>query len=118
MTFKFEKLRVWQNAMTLAEQIDDLTKNFPKKERYNLSSQLRRSSDSIALNIGEGSIEQSGPEFKRFLNYAIRSVAEVVTCLHKAKNRKYIDRDKFKVLYERSFHLMNMLIGLKSSIKM
>ncbi len=62
-------------------------------EQYNLISQIYRAADSIALNISEGSIEQSNAEFKRFLNYSIRSIAEVVTCLHKARRRKYIDEE-------------------------
>jgi len=36
MSFKFEKLVIWQNAMTFGEDINDLTDSFPKKEIYNL----------------------------------------------------------------------------------
>lgn len=49
-----------------------------------------RVADSIALNIAEGCIGQSNPEFRKFMGYAIRSLAELVTCLHKAKGRNYI----------------------------
>lgn len=49
MKFKFEKLLIWQKAMDLAEEINVLSSKFPKKEIYNLSSQICRSSDSIAL---------------------------------------------------------------------
>ncbi|MDR6923882.1 MULTISPECIES: four helix bundle protein [Chryseobacterium] len=90
MSFKFEKLVIWQKSMNFAEQIFSLTLNFPKDEIFNLASQIRRASDSIALNISEGSILQSNKEFKKFLGYSIRSLAETVTCLYKAKNRKYI----------------------------
>lgn len=44
--FKFEQLRIWQDAMELGEEIDALTNNFRKKERYNLSSQIRRAMES------------------------------------------------------------------------
>jgi four helix bundle protein len=57
MSFKFEKLLIWQKAMDFGEEIYKISKNFPKHEIYNLSSQLLRASDSIALNISEGSIE-------------------------------------------------------------
>ena len=79
--------------MDFAEEIYSISVNFPKIEQYNLISQINRAADSIALNISEGSIEQSNAEFKRFLNYSIRSIAEVVTCLHKAKRRKYIEEE-------------------------
>ena len=73
--------------------------------------------DSIALNISEGSIGQSNPEFCRFMDYAIRSLAEVVTCLHKAKRRKYIADESFDVHYEFAYNLMNMMVGFKKRIR-
>lgn len=96
--FKFEKLIIWQRAMLLGENINELSDNFPPKEIYNLSSQIRRAADSVALNIAEGSIVQSSPEYKKFLGYAIRSLAEVVTCLYKAKNRKYITDKELRII--------------------
>ncbi|MDO5978410.1 four helix bundle protein [Flavivirga spongiicola] len=114
--FKFEKLKIWNKAMDLSDDIDRLTESFPKKELYNLSSQIRRASDSIALNISEGSIGQSNPEQRKFLGYAIRSLAEVVTCLHKAKRRNYIVEKEFDNFYEESFHLMNMMISFRNKL--
>ena len=114
--FKFEKLLVWQRAMALGESINAMSHNFPKEENLNLAQQIRRAADSIALNISEGAIGQTDPEFKKFLSYAIRSLAEVVTCLHKTKRRSYISKEDFDSFYEQCFDLMNMLIGLKKSI--
>ncbi|MFT4666847.1 MAG: four helix bundle protein, partial [Gammaproteobacteria bacterium] len=88
MKFKFEKLIIWQKAMDMGEEVNTLAYEFPKMEIFNLSSQIRRAVDSIALNISEGSIGQSNPQAKKFMGYSIRSLAEVVTCLHKAKRRK------------------------------
>lgn len=59
MDFKFEKLRIWQTAMDFGEDVFALSKEFPKDEMFNLSSQIRRAVDSIALNIAEGSTGQS-----------------------------------------------------------
>lgn len=115
--FKFEKLIIWQKAMTFGEDINILSESFPKKEMFNLASQICRASDSIALNIAEGSIGQSVAEQKRFTGYAIRSLAEVVTCLYKAKSRKYIDIDLFNDKYKEAFHLMNMLIGFRNNLR-
>ena len=64
--FKFEKLRIWKDAMDLGEEINRLADTFPKKEVYNLSPQTCRAIDSVALNISEGSILQSNPEFRKF----------------------------------------------------
>ena len=103
--------------MDFAEEINNITLDFPKKEIYNLSSQILRAADSVALNISEGSIEQSNPEFNRFLGYSVRSLAEVVTCLYKAKMRGYINEEVFSKLYNDSFNLMNMTIAFKNKLK-
>lgn len=113
MKFKFEKLIIWQKAMEYGESINKLSHKFPKDEMYNLSSQIRRAVDSIALNISEGSIGQSDPEFKRFMGYSICSLAEVVTCLHKASNRQYISEEEFNEHYEFAFNLMNMMVAFR-----
>lgn len=117
MKFKFENLVIWQKAMDLGESINNLTADFPRKEIYNLSSQILRAGDSIALNISEGSIGQSNAEFRKFMGYSIRSLAEVVTCLHKAKRRNYISEEGFIKYYNDSFNLMNMMTAFKKSIK-
>lgn len=77
--------------MNFGEDIFKLSCSFPNDESFNLTSQIRRAADSVALNISEDSILQSNPEFRKFLGYSIRSIAEVVTCLYKAKRRNYID---------------------------
>lgn len=56
--FKFEDLKVYQKAMDFGELVHHQTKTFrtfPKEERFELTSQFKRTSDSIALNIAEGS---------------------------------------------------------------
>ena len=115
--FKFEKLIIWQKAMDFGEDIDALAKIFPANELYNLSSQIKRAADSIALNISEGAIGQTNPEFKKFMGYSIRSLAEVVTCLHKASKRKYISEIEFNEQYENAFNLMNMMVAFKKKIQ-
>jgi four helix bundle protein len=117
MEFKFEKLIIWQKAMDFGELINTMAFKFPKEEIYNLSSQIRRAVDSIALNISEGSIGQTNIEFKKFVGYSIRSLAEVVTCLHKAKRRNYITEEEFMSYYEMAFNLMNMMTSFKNNIK-
>ncbi len=102
--------------MEFGELIFLLSKKFPDNEKYNLTSQILRSADSIALNISEGSILQSDLEFKKFLGYSIRSLAEVVTCLYKAKNRNYINEEEFQHLYKFSYELINSVIAFRKQI--
>ena len=116
MKFKFEDLIIWQKGMDLGEDMNALANSFPKEEFYNLSSQIRRAADSVALNISEGSILQSKAEYRKFLGYAIRSIAEVITCLHKVKRRNYITEDQFNIFYKNCFDLINMTIAFRNKI--
>jgi four helix bundle protein len=47
-------LKVFQLAYKLAMEIFEASKSFPKEEKYSLTDQIRRSSRSVAANIGEG----------------------------------------------------------------
>lgn len=114
--FKFERLEVWNLAMKLGDDLHSELVNFPVHEKYNLASQMLRASDSIALNIAEGSIGQTNPEFKRFFSYAIRSTAETVTCLLKATRRGYMDQSRFDNYYNQCYEIINKLVALRRSI--
>ena len=114
--FKFEDIVIWRKAMDYGEIIYELSWRFPKEELYNLTSQVRSAVDSIALNISEGSIGQSNPEYNKFISYSIRSLAEVVTCLHKASRRNYISKEEFTENYNFAFNLMNMLVAFRKKI--
>lgn len=51
----YRDLKVWQSAMTLAEDCYRHTKEFPKEEIY-MTSQMRRSAVSIAANVAEDTV--------------------------------------------------------------
>ncbi|MBI3520238.1 MAG: four helix bundle protein [Bacteroidetes bacterium] len=55
----FEDLLVWQKAINIAVEVYKLTSKFPKEEVFGLTSQLRRASTSISLNISEGSVKST-----------------------------------------------------------
>ena len=116
MAFKFANLKVWQDALTLTEEVSDLTKSFPAEECYVLSAQIKRAADSVALNIAEGSTGQSDPEFGRFLSDAIRSSVEVVACLHVGKRRGLIRDEEFERLYGHYEQLVKMLQALRRTL--
>lgn len=50
----FKELEVYKQARELARIIFELTKAFPKEEKYSLTDQIRRSSRSIGAQIAEG----------------------------------------------------------------
>jgi len=116
MAFKFESLQVWQRALDLTNDIDQLTKKFPKEELYVLSSQIKRAADSVVLNIAEGCTGQTNPVFKTFLGYALRSGIEVVSCLFIGQKRKIVEEDDFHKLYEEYQVLTKMITALRNSL--
>src|ERR1700733_1387629 len=118
MSFKFEKLIVWQKAVDLAADVHDLTRTFPKDELFVLTSQIKRAADSVSLNIAEGSTGQSNAEFNKFLGYALRSNIEVVGCLYLAKKRNIIEQEVFSKIYAQCEEILVMINGLKNSLKL
>lgn len=113
MSFKFERLVVWQKAVDLSDKVNQLVKTFPKEEVYVLSAQMKRAADSVSLNIAEGSTGQSDPEFRKFLGYALRSNIEVVTCLYLANRRGYIEEVVFRDIYSLCHEILAMINAIR-----
>lgn len=116
MPFKFESLNIWNKALDLSVDIDELAKYFPKQELFNLCSQIRRASDTVVLNIAEGSTGQTKPEFKRFLNFSLRSGIEVVCCLCIAERKGFIKEDTFKRYYTDYEVLIKMITSFREKL--
>jgi four helix bundle protein len=52
-------LVAWQKGMDLVMEIYKLTQNFPERELYGLTSQLRRAALSVPSNIAEGAADRT-----------------------------------------------------------
>ncbi len=70
----YKDLKVYQKAYSLAMQIFDITKTFPKEEKYSLTDQIRRSSRSVVTNIVEGWQKRLYP--KSFISKMVDSLGE------------------------------------------
>ena len=77
----YRDLRVWQDAMALAEGCYRITRGFPKEEMFGLSSQIRRAAASIAANIAEGHGRENTGSFVQSLRIAQGSLKELETHL-------------------------------------
>ena len=77
----YRDLLVWQRAMDLAVLCYSLTRAFPKEEAFGLTSQVRRSSASVAANIAEGHGRENSGSFVQFLRVAQGSLKETETHL-------------------------------------
>ncbi len=67
--------------MDYTVKIYEFTASLPTEEKYNLTSQLRRSAASVPLNIAEGSASSTNTDFSRFLSYGYRSLKETISTL-------------------------------------
>ncbi|MBI3482003.1 MAG: four helix bundle protein [Bacteroidetes bacterium] len=87
----FRDLIVWQKAHQLVLDIYKMTKSFPKEEIYGLTSQIRRSSTSVAANIAEGFRKRSAADKARIMNIGQGSLAETEYYLILAQDLLYSD---------------------------
>lgn len=79
MERRHRRLTVWKDAIGLVKATYQLTDSFPERERFGLTSQMRRAAVSVASNIAEGSAREGDKEFLRFLYIARGSLAELET---------------------------------------
>lgn len=105
-----KSLRVYQLAFDLAMEIFEISKTFPKEERFSLTDQIRRSSRSVAANIAEGYRKRQYPKmFVSKMADADGEGAETESWLDFALACKYIDSEKHRSLYSRYEVLGGML---------
>ena len=114
--FDFEKLQVYQKALEYISFVYKLTSKFPSHEMYGLTSQFRRASVSIALNLAEG-YGETKPLFIRYSRISKSSIRECVVCTTIAFNLNYINEAEQKESRARLTELSKMLSGLVSFVK-
>jgi four helix bundle protein len=84
-------LKAWQHAQRLAVECVKAASRFPEYEQGALADQLRRACYSIPLNIAEGTSRKGAREYRRFLDTAWGSLAEVQTALELARDVGYLE---------------------------
>lgn len=113
----YENLDVWKVSIELSKEIYQLSKKFPKDESYGLSSQIKRATISIALNIAEGKGRHSKKEFVHFLYVARGSLYEVLTCLQLSNELSFITEEELNKLKDKCIRIQFMLSKLIKSIQ-
>lgn len=94
----FHNYKVWKKSHDLTLEIYKQTLSFPQDELFGLTSQIRRASSSIPINVAEGCGRRSDAEFAQFLNYAAGSTSEVEEELLLSFQLGYIKEDTYKKL--------------------
>ena len=109
----YKDLRVYQLAYKLAMDIFEITKSFPKEERYSLTDQIRRSSRSIPTNISEAWKKRIYPKmFVSKIVDAAGEAGETEVWLDFAKDNGYLVKEKYDELVSGYDELNRMLYGM------
>lgn len=108
---KYQDLLAYQKGFSLAMKIFDLSKSFPKEEKYSLTDQIRRSSRSVCANIAEAYRKRDYPKhFHCKLTDSDAENSETQTWLEFAFACEYITRETF-ILFSKENEEVGKLIN-------
>lgn len=109
----FRDLILFQKAYKLAMEIFEITKHFPKEEKYSLTDQIRRSSRSITSNISEAWAKKIYiKSFVYKLTDSLGEEYETENWLEYSKDCKYIDRETCDRMMKEYEEVRKMLISM------
>ncbi|HLP12425.1 MAG TPA: four helix bundle protein [Flavobacteriales bacterium] len=114
---RFEDLEVWQKSRELCGEIGHILLKEGLSRNFKLRDQIDGSSGSIMDNIAEGFDRGGNKEFIQFLAYAKGSASELKSQLYRILDRKFIDKDEFEKLYEKTHEISRMLGGFMNYLK-
>jgi four helix bundle protein len=109
----FQEMPVWQLAFRLSEDVFAISSKLPRSEDYGLTSQIRRSSNSVSANIAEGFGRRGNKEKSHFYIIARGSAFETQNHLIYGNSVGYFKSEKTKELtekYNKMIHDLNKII--------
>jgi len=113
--FPFEKLEVWQDARRLVHDVYTCSRDFPKDERFGLTSQLTRAAVSVANNLAEGSGRSSLKDQAHFSNQAHGSLMETACDLILATDLDYTQAAVTDPILNHAYDLSVRIHNLRES---
>ncbi|TSC88704.1 MAG: hypothetical protein G01um10145_730 [Microgenomates group bacterium Gr01-1014_5] len=114
MSFQFQRLKVWEKAVELADLLIEIADGLPQKYQFSFGEQLRRCALSIPSNIAEGSGRKTVRDSSNFYNISKGSVYESMSILIILSKRNLLNVDeKYKQkIYVLAEEICRMLTGL------
>ncbi len=94
-----------------------ITPNFPSSERFGITSQLQRSSSSVAANIAEGFAQESKKSFLNYLSHSRGSLEETKYHLLLARDLGYLQIDQYNTIVETCDEVGRLLHGMMESVR-
>ncbi len=112
----FEKLRVWQDAVSLYILACKVFANFPF-ELKKVAANSIDAAHSISRNISEGYCRRSLKEYLNHLNIALGSCGEFHSCYESCKQANQITNDEHERLDQLHYKVENALLKLIESLQ-
>ena len=103
----FHDLIVWRKAHEFVLSVYKLTENFPKRETYGLTSQMRRAAVSIPANIAEGFRKRGRADKAKYMNTAEGSLGETHYYLILARDLGYGETDQLSAMLDEVSRLLS-----------
>ena len=113
----FREYKVWQDAVSFATLVYEVTSKLPWFEKKGLCDQLQRAVVSISSNIAEGAGRPTDADFAHFLDLSMGSANEVETQLLISRNLAYISEEQYQMLLHRLSEIQRQLSGLIITIR-
>ena len=108
----YKNSKAWKKSMLLVKDVYQLVTNFPKKELYVLTAQLKRAAVSIPCNIAEGVGRNDKKDTIQFLHVSKGSVYETETLLNIAVMAEIISEKDFAPFSDKIDECLRILNGL------
>lgn len=113
---RYEKLEAWKAAYALTIEVYRVTSEWPPRERYGMTAQVRRAAASVVANIAEGSAKEGPGEFRRYLDISWGSFAELCSLLHLATGLGFLDPARKTLLEPFRDRVGRLLWGLRKTM--
>jgi four helix bundle protein len=117
MGFRFRNFPIYPQLKIFVKEAYQLADSLPKKEQFELASQLRRAASSVLLNLAEGSMKKSDAEFNRFLMISVGSISEIVAILDILFDQKYLTPLKHSEFLVKCEDIAKRLYGFSKKLK-
>lgn len=114
---RVEDLKVYQKLCQLHIEVCELTRAWPTEERYELGSQVRRSSNSSPANLAEKHSDRHIRNKIEGVNRARGEALETIHHLFIAKLKGYISEESYAAFRGRYHECVKMLNGLEKTLE-
>ena len=118
MAYKdFTQLPIWQKGLSLLTTVYDITDKFPKREKYGMTSDMRRSANSVCHNFSEGYGRYERKDKTRFYKIARGSSYELISQSNACYALRYISKNEMDLLIDGYKQIINEFDSLIKTVE-